>query len=162
MGKPQAKQPPAVLFVCTANICRSPMAEALFRLILREKGIDAQGWRIESAGTWAPQDRPADPVVVAQFAYRGVDLSAHRSRIVDAALLGGFPVIVTMEPGHKEALQVEFRPLRGRVFTLAELAGENGSVADPTGGPPEAYARTVDEIERLLRLAFDRIIGMQA
>lgn len=162
MGKPQEKQTPAVLFVCTANICRSPMAEALFGLILKEKGIDPQGWRIESAGTWAPQDRPADPVVMAQFAARGVDLSAHRSRVVEAALLGGFPVIVTMEPGHKEALQVEFRPLRGRVFTLAELAGENGSVADPTGGPPEAYARTAEEIERLLRLGFDRIMEMQA
>ena len=161
MRKPQPEHAPAVLFVCTANICRSPMAEALFRLILKEKGIDAQGWRIETAGTWAPQNRPADPVVVEQFAARGVDLSAHRSRIVEAALRGGFPVIVAMEPGHKEALQVEFRPLRGRVFTLAELAGEHGSVADPTGGTPEAYARTADEIERLLRLGFDRILEKQ-
>ncbi|TLN21732.1 low molecular weight protein arginine phosphatase, partial [bacterium] len=132
---------PAVLFVCTANICRSPMAVALFRAILAENGYDPRFWRIESAGTWAPRGKPAAVEVVALLAARGLNVKAHRSRSVSAELLSGFHLILTMEAGQKEALQVEFRPLEGKVFTLAEMAGENGAVEDPTGGPPEAYAQ---------------------
>lgn len=160
MTQPQVDHTPAVLFVCTANICRSPMAAAIFQGILRESGIDPLSWRIESAGTWAPQNRPAAAEVVALLTVRGLEIPDHRSRIVDKDLLSGFPLILTMEPGHKEAILVEFRSLRGRVFTLAEIAGENGSVEDPTGGSPEGFALTANEIERLLRLGFDKIVAL--
>ncbi len=158
MTQPQANSGNAVLFVCTANISRSPMAAAIFRAILQEMGGELNNWRIESAGTWAPQNRPAAPEVIALLALRGMDISDHRSRIVERDLLESFPLILTMESGHKEALLVEFRSLKGRVFTLAEIAGETGSVEDPTGGPPEAYAQAAEEIERLLRLGFEKIV----
>ncbi len=159
MSQPAAEQTPAVLFVCTANVCRSPMAEALFRSILKENGIDPNSWRIESAGTWAAQGRPATPEVVALLTARGMNLKAHRSRMLDQAMIKRFGLVITMETGHKEALQAEFRPFRERFFTLAELAGENGSVEDPMGGPPEAYADAAQEIERLLRLGLPEIIS---
>ena len=158
MALPAEEQVPAVLFVCTANICRSPIAVALFKSILEQKGIDPRGWRIESAGTWAPKGRPAAPEVITTLAARGLDVRSHRSRIVEKVLLTGFQLVLTMEPGQKEALLVEFRSMKGRVFTLAEMAGENGSVEDPTGSPMEAYMQTIDEIERLLRLGLENIL----
>jgi len=54
----------------------------------------------------------------------------------------------------------EFRSLKGKVFLLSEMASESGSVEDPTGGPPEAYLKTADEIERLLRQGLPRIIEL--
>lgn len=158
MVLPAEERVPAVLFVCTANICRSPIAVALFQSILSQNGIDPNGWRIESAGTWAPKGRPAAPEVIKALSGRGLDVRKHRSRIVEQDLLNGFPLVLTMEPGQKEALLVEFRSMKGRVFTLAEIAGENSSVEDPTGGPFEAYSQTIDEIERLLRQGFESIL----
>ncbi|GAP15356.1 protein-tyrosine-phosphatase [Longilinea arvoryzae] len=159
MGLLAEEQTPAVLFVCTANICRSPMAAALFRSILKENGVDPTFWRIESAGTWATKGRPAAPEVVALLAARGMNLKAHRSRMLDQEMIKRFDLVITMETGHKEALQAEFRPSRERIYTLAELAGENGSVEDPMGGPPEAYTDAANEIERLLRLGLAEIIS---
>ncbi len=159
MGLLAEEQTPSVLFVCTANVCRSPMAAALFRSLLKENGIDPNFWRIESAGTWAIKGRPAAPEVVALLAARGMNIKTHRSRILDQEMVKRFDLVVTMESGHKEALQAEFRSLRDRIFTLAELAGETGSVEDPMGGPPEAYAAAAEEIERLLRLGLAEIIS---
>lgn len=158
MMGPTEEQTRAVLFVCTANICRSPMAAALFANLLVEQGLDQGDWRIESAGTWAPTGRPAAPEVNAILSARGLDTHLHRSREVSEGLLADFPLIIAMEPGQKEAMLVEFSALKGRVYTLAEMAGENGSVEDPTGGPLEGYTQTASEIERLLHRAFENII----
>lgn len=152
-------QTPAVLFICTANICRSPMAVALFRSLLLENGINPRFWRIESAGTWAPEGRPAAPEAIETMLARGIHIRAHRSRMVSEAVLAGFHLVLTMEPGHKEALRIEFRSLKDKIFTLAEIAGESGSIEDPTGGPAEGYVQTAAEIERLLRQGFARILA---
>jgi protein-tyrosine-phosphatase len=151
---------PSVLFVCTANICRSPMAEALFRSILLEKGINPNTWRIGSAGTWASEGKPAAPEVVEVLAARGLNVRSHRSRMVNAENLKNCHLVLTMETGHKEALLVEFRSMRGKVFTLSEMSGECGSVEDPIGGPMEGYIQAAEEIERLLRLGLDQITLM--
>lgn len=160
MSLPLGEQVPSVLFVCTANICRSPMAAALFQSLLLENGSDPRTWRIESAGTWAPEGKPAAPEVIELLASRGLNIRVHRSRMVNEELLKGFRLVLTMETGHKEALLVEFRSMRGKVFTLAEMCGESGSVEDPIGGPPEGFTQTAEEIERLLRQGFDQIVLM--
>jgi protein-tyrosine-phosphatase len=158
MSLPAEAQTPAVLFICTANISRSPMAVGLFHLILLENGVNPRFWRIESAGTWAPKGRPASAEAIATLAARGLHIEAHRSRVVSEKVLSGFPLVLTMEPGQKEALLVEFRWLKGKVFTLAEIAGEGGTIEDPTGGPIEAFAQTAAEIERLLRQGLPQIM----
>lgn len=160
MALPAEEQVPSVLFVCTANICRSPMAVALFRSILAENRNDPSRWRIESAGTWAPKGQPAAPEMVEILAARGVKITKHRSRVVTKELLDPFALILTMEAGHKEALLAEFRSLKGKVYLLSEMAAENGPVEDPTGGPPEGYLKAADEIERLLRQGLPRIIEL--
>jgi protein-tyrosine-phosphatase len=92
----------------------------------------ADAWTVSSAGTWTPADLPAHPKAMDAAAKLGLDLSAHRTREVDAALLAAADLIVVMEHGHKEALETEFPTVRGRVVLLGFLANIPGSeIPDP-------------------------------
>ncbi len=122
---------PTILFVCTANQFRSPIAAACsMRKLTSMDAADA--WTVSSAGTWTPADLPAHPKAMDAAAKLGLDLSAHRTREVDAALLAAADLIVVMEHGHKEALETEFPTVRGRVVLLGFLANIPGSeIPDP-------------------------------
>lgn len=104
------------------------------------------------------EGRPAAPEVIDLLSVRGLNVASHRSRLVSEMFLRNFHLVLTMEPGQREALEVEFPFLRGRVYTLTELTGENGAVDDPMGGPPEGFAQTADEIDHLLRLGLPAIL----
>lgn len=147
---------PAILFVCTANQCRSPMASALFREILAKRGIGAD-WRVESAGTWAVEGAPASEGSLAVMAARGIDLSGHRARGVTGELLASFDLVLTMERNHKEALKAEFAEAVGRIYMLSEMAELSHDVRDPIGGAFADYLETATEIERLLQRGFENI-----
>src|SRR5947207_1846609 len=84
-----------VLFVCTGNICRSPLAEALFRKLLAERGV--AGVTVASAGLFAAEGASASEDVVKAAAERGVDLTAHRARRLDPRSLGSGDLVVVME-----------------------------------------------------------------
>lgn len=149
---------PAVLFVCTANICRSPMAAALFRAQLRKVRSDWQEWIVDSAGTWAIDGEPASRYSVQVMSQRGLDISSHRSQTVSEAMLRKYDLILTMEPGHKEALQVEFPAIANRVYLLSEMDGTMNPISDPYGGPLEAYEEAAVKMEKLLSKGMKQII----
>lgn len=144
----------SVLFVCTANICRSPMAAALLRAKVAAEAAD---WRIESAGTWALEGNPAASQAQLIMKERGQDIFAHSSRSVSRELLKSFNLILTMEHGHKEAMQIEFPEVSRRIFTLSEMIGQRFEIADPIGGSTADFQATADEIEELLTRGFERI-----
>lgn len=125
------------------------MASALFRTLL-ESNPDGSDWRVESAGTWALEGRPAAEKSLQVLEKRGLDLRTHRSRTVDLPMLHSFDLILTMEAGHKEALCAEFPELAGRVFRLSEMAGLDYDIEDPFGGSLPDFENTAIELEELL------------
>ncbi len=145
---------PSVLFVCSANICRSPMAEGLLQARVGQQAVD---WRIESAGVWALGDSPAAANTQKVLLERGLDFSAHRSRPVTFELLQGFDLILAMERGHKDALQAAFPQCADRVFLLSELVGRGFDVADPVGGSLADFEETASEIDQILDQGFARL-----
>lgn len=132
------------------------MAEALFRHRLELIG-EASNWRVESAGTWAHDGAPASRR--AQHALRAwnIDLSAHRSRNITRDLLQSFDLILVMERGHREALEVEFPEEASRIHRLSEMAGHTFDVPDPMGGTLADISKVVNEIQMLLVQGFARI-----
>ncbi|MFM8303336.1 MAG: hypothetical protein ACKOA9_03400 [Actinomycetota bacterium] len=121
--------------VCTGNTCRSPMAEALLRSALEDLGIGA---RVHSAGTLAWRGGASEGARVA-MAERGIDLSAHRSRRLDAAMVRDADLVLGMTRTHVWASVTHAPDARDRVFLPGELArlGE-------AGGPPRPGERLRD------------------
>jgi protein-tyrosine-phosphatase len=126
------------------------MAEALLEEQLEQEG-QAEGWRVESAGTWAQTGLPAMAPARAVMEEFGLDLSKHRSREVSAALMAQADLILTMEDGQREALQVEFPEHAARVRLLSSLAGPDFDVSDPFGQGIDAYRKTRDGLQQLIR-----------
>lgn len=146
---------PNLLFICTANICRSPMALGLFEAKLAR--LHLSGWQVDSAGTWTQAGFPAASYGVELLAEKGIDISAHRSKEVDRDLLAAADLVLTMERGHKEALHAEFPEYAGRVYMLSEMVGEQFDVADPIGGARLAFRDTIEELAHYLDAGFERI-----
>ena len=150
---------PSILLICTANQCRSPLAEALLRRQLTEREPNTS-WTVESAGTWATGARPAHTQMCRVAGEAGLDLTRHRSRNVEDLALAKYDLILTMEQSHKEALQVEFPAVRSRVYQLTEMVGMNYDVADPIGGSVDDFRRTLSELQRLIAFGLPRMIAL--
>jgi protein-tyrosine-phosphatase len=147
---------PSILIVCTANICRSPMAEAILKQLVAER-TDADQWHIESAGTWANSGSPAADLSQLVMKEMGLDISDHQSKPVTEDLLGHFDLILTMEKNQKEALTIKFTSYTDRIFLLSEMVGLFESIPDPIGGELVDYQDTARLIRKILVGGFDRI-----
>jgi protein-tyrosine-phosphatase len=145
-----------ILFVCTGNQIRSPLTAAIFQRRLSESGLQ-NNYRVESAGTWA-LDGQFDVLVRATALRMGLDIEKHCSRSIDREMLIDARLIIVMERGQKEALEVEFPQVCGKVKLLSQLAGESPyDVLDPAGKELGAYLHTGVELLRLVNLAFEPI-----
>ena len=150
---------PAVLFVCTANRIRSPLAAALFQRRLAA-GEDAATWRVASAGTWADDGLPAMAAAQQVAAEAGLDLSEHRSRRVEELDLADFDLILTMTTGQAEALRVEMPGHAARILPLTQAAlGLAYDVDDPVGRPVAIYRRTLDELDDIMARGLAQIVA---
>lgn len=149
---------PTLLFVCTANRYRSPIAEACFINELT-KSKPRQTWNVYSAGTWTQDGLSAMPEAIRISRQLGLNIQAHRSRVITVEMLHGIDLILVMERGQKEALQNEFPEKKEKIFLLSE-ATENISydfpdpVMDPTAGNVAA------EICDSIRKHFKQIIEL--
>lgn len=148
-----------ILFVCTGNICRSPMAAALFRQRLDEDP-QRRDWEVVSAGTWASAGRPSTDHAIDEMASRGLDLRAHRSRSIDESLMKQADLVMVMTQNHAEALSVSFPDHADKVHLISEMVGETYDISDPYGGPRREYAQVAEELETLIDDGYERIVSL--
>ncbi len=149
----------SVLFVCQANICRSPLAAGILRCLLRERGLEAQNWQVGSAGTWAREGMGYDPTVIEILRRRGGVVQGV-ARCINSGMVVKFNLILVMERGQKEALRFEFPQHGSKIYLLSEMAGLICSIQDPSGGLLEDYERTASEIEQYLNKGWKRMFDI--
>lgn len=157
---PRARERQAVLFVCLGNICRSPLAEGVFRHLVRARGLDDR-FEIDSAGTgaWHVGD-PPDPRSREVAERHGVSLDGQRARQVRPSDFERFDLIVAMDDDNLRALE-RLRPgpgveSRATVRKLREVDPEpgDGDVPDPYYGGPGGF----DDVYAMVRRSAEALL----
>ena len=137
-----------VVFVCTGNVCRSPLAEYLFRHRLR----DQSEWTAQSAGVFAAQGVMASQHSVEALAEWDIDLSPHRSQPLTADLVKGSDIIAVMTEGHRREVLNQFPEAAERVYLLTAFGTGEGApdISDPIGLSLHVYRSVRDQIDSAL------------
>ncbi len=132
-----------IIFVCTGNTCRSPMAEGLLRQYLTDNK------QVRSAGLMVFERTPANAKAIEVMARRGIDITEHRSTLLELEECQAKTLILTMTRGHKKVLLQ--RGLSCDIYTIKEFAGDAGDVEDPYGGTFRQYEACAHELETLIQ-----------
>lgn len=147
-----------ILIVCTANICRSPVASALLQDRLRKSG--RSDWTVSSAGTWAQASRGAARNSIEIMRAHGFDITNHQSQMIEEAHLRQADLILCMEVGHVEALQIEFPDQAHKVHLITDMIGRPYGVSDPYGGPMQAYETMYHDLVEIIDGGLPQIIAL--
>jgi L-threonylcarbamoyladenylate synthase len=131
----------SILFVCTGNTCRSPLAESLCKRLLADRlgcglaELEGRGFVVRSAGVWAGAGDAASEGAVIAAAELGADLRSHRSRPINPELLADATHVVAMTGGHVAALAGRYPHVGPPPVPLAD----GFDLPDPIGGELDEY-----------------------
>ena len=147
-----------LLFVCTGNTCRSPLAEAIARRLAHERGL--HNVVVSSAGTSAWADAPASDGSLLVALEHGIDLSEHRARQLSPEIVAASDLILTMGPHHLDRAEALGGTRRSHLLTSFTRGADSAwPISDPFGGDLGVYRVTFDELSLEIGLALDRIVA---
>ncbi|MBN2828919.1 MAG: Sua5/YciO/YrdC/YwlC family protein [Candidatus Cloacimonetes bacterium] len=144
-----------ILFVCTGNVCRSPIAEYLLREKIKKHDLP---FSVASAGTLRDYKSGISLFSGQLLQEAGIDSSMHASQPVTEKLLSESWIVLTMEKSHKDELLSRFPDFGYKIFTLSEYADMEGNIDDPYGKELEDYQRAYAEISTRIEKIFEKII----
>lgn len=151
-----------ILFVCTGNTCRSPMAEGILKSLLKENNMGNININIDvsSAGISAFEGEEANEKAIYTLKNKGIDIKSHKSRQLTKEIINSSDLILTMTNSHKNMILSIMPEHSKKVFTIKEyvyinngeeLAGKNLDIADPYGLNYNDYEKCAEEIEKNLK-----------
>lgn len=137
-----------ILFICTGNTCRSPMAEGILNHLAKEKNLNLSS---KSAGIYAFDGDNVSPNAVKALSYIGIDIKDKKSMQVHKDLIEEADLILTMSNSHKKQLLMRFPFAENKVFLLNEYAFETiKDIEDPYGRGELVYKEACDEIYKAI------------
>ena len=150
--------PQNILFVCTSNNCRSPIAEAMFKdMLAKDPVLGKAGIKVSSAGIKISDLYSTTEETIAVMEERGLSIESHRSRPITAKLLHNVDLILTMEHRQRLVILARYPQLEDKVFLLSEYAGGSGEIYDPVGGTIDAYRAYTQKLETYLGAILSRL-----
>ncbi|MCW5548199.1 MAG: low molecular weight protein arginine phosphatase [Opitutaceae bacterium] len=140
--------PGHILVVCTANICRSPMAAGLLQHALAAQPEPLRSLQVVSAGLAARAGERVSENSILALKKTGIDIAGHRSQPVTQALLDNALVVLCMTESHRQMIELQASPPPARLHLFREFMPQTGDkeIPDPYGGPLRVYEISRDEM----------------
>jgi protein-tyrosine phosphatase len=148
-----------ILFVCTGNICRSPMAVGLLRQRLSQEGLASQ-FKVFSAGVWALDNHPASDKAIAVMAERGIDINDHIAHTITYDDIAEAELILVMSREHADVIRNTWPQYAWKVHRLSEMVGKRKDIQDPYGSTVTAYRACADTLSTYIEEGLERILEL--